>query len=172
MSSTALVITVAYAIAVVIGSVISFAVYASTRAADHTTDTQSHARRETVWLVVVLLGLFALLMATIFYVPYGESAGANPQRVRVTGVQYAWAIDVTELRAGIPVEFLATAEDVSHGFGVYNEDDVLLFQVQVIPKETQKVVYTFKKPGTYKVLCLEFCGAKHHEMVSSFEVRG
>ena len=172
MTQTAAVITVAYLIAVVIGCVLSIAVWRSTRGGEGRLDTELYSKREGTWLVVVLLALFALLMATIFYVPYGESAGANPQRVRVTGVQYAWAIDVTELRAGIPVEFLATAEDVSHGFGVYNEDDVLLFQVQVIPKETQKVVYTFKKPGTYKVLCLEFCGAKHHEMVSAFEVRG
>ena len=34
-----------------------------------------------------------VLMGTIFYVPYGDSAGPRNQLVRVTGVQFAWAID-------------------------------------------------------------------------------
>lgn len=165
-------ITIAYSIAVVIGSVISFAVYASTNPKeDESPDAgKRHAKQETIWLFVMIAALFALLMATIFYVPYGKTAGPNKQIVRVTGVQFAWAIDPVEVKAGVPVEFLATTPDVNHGFGVYDPDGALLFQAQVVPGRTQKVVWTFDEPGTYEVICLEFCGEKHHEMISSFEV--
>ena len=44
----------------------------------------------------MFLALLALLLGTIFYVPYGESAGPNAQFVRVTGVQFAWAIAVPQ----------------------------------------------------------------------------
>src|SRR4051794_28569044 len=120
MSQTAVIITVAYAIAVVIGSAIAFGIFRSTnRPTEDRTETWS--RRETTWLVIVVLGLFALLMGTIFYVPYGESAGPHPQFVRVTGVQFAWAIDTPQpLVTGRPVEFIARSRDVAHGFGVYN----------------------------------------------------
>ncbi len=172
MSPTALVITISYSIAVVIGSVISFAVWASTNPKqDEAGDARArHARQETVWLFVVLAALFALLMATIFYVPYGTSAGQGKQIVRVTGVQFAWAIDPVEVKVGVPVEFLASATDVNHGFGVYDPDGALIFQAQVVPGQTQKVVWTFEKTGRHEVICLEFCGQKHHEMISSFEV--
>ncbi len=178
VSDTAIVITVAYAIAVLIGSVISFAVYASTRGrSDDATDSADHARRETAWLVVVVLALFALLLATIFYVPYGESGGSNKQIVRVIGVQYAWAVEPADVVIDRPVEFWLESREtngqpaVNHGVGIYDPDGTLLTQAQVIPERVQKLVFTFTKPGTYRILCLEYCGAKHHEMVSAFEVR-
>jgi cytochrome c oxidase subunit 2 len=126
--------------------------------------------------VVVLLALFALLMATIFYVPYGETADAGKQVVKVVGVQYGWVIDPGEVVVDRPVEFWLESEGVNdqpavqHGFGVYDPDGTLLFQAQVVPGSVQKVVHTFSTPGRYEVLCLEFCGRDHHKMVSGFDV--
>lgn len=171
MTTTAWVITVSYAIVVVLGSLLALVVWSSTRrhpAAEGAVEGYSH--RERTWLLVVLVTLFALLMATIFYRPYGAEAGARKQVVRVTGVQFAWAVSPSELKAGLPVEFLATSQDVSHAFGVYDEAGVLLFQAQVGPGETQRIVHTFDRPGTYEVLCLEFCGVNHHLMTTTFEV--
>ncbi|MDH4347121.1 MAG: hypothetical protein OEW31_12380 [Thermoleophilia bacterium] len=178
MSDTAIVITVAYSVTVVIGAVISYAVFASTRGrAVGESDSGAHVRRETAWLVIMVVALFALLLATIFYVPYGESAGANKQIVRIVGVQYAWAVDPADVAAGTPVEFRLESRGtngepaVNHGVGVYDPDGTLLFQAQVIPGRVQIVVHTFTEPGKYEILCLEYCGAKHHEMVTTFEVR-
>lgn len=171
MSHTAIVITVAYSITVVIGAAIAFGLFMSTKGRDSgTVDAAKFARRETAWLVIMIVALFALLMGTIFYVPYGESAGPNKQVVNVTGVQFAWSISPASVRAGTPVEFLATTRDVSHGFGVY-KDGTLLFQAQVISGKTQRIVHTFDEPGTYDVLCMEFCGAGHHKMISTLEVK-
>lgn len=170
MSHTAILITVAYSITVVIGAAIAFGLFLSTkRREDASGDTARFARRETAWLIIMVVALFALLMGTIFYVPYGESAGPNKQVVNVTGVQFAWSISPAKVKAGVPVEFLATTRDVSHGFGVFR-DGKLQFQAQMISGETQKIVHTFKTPGTYDVLCLEFCGAGHHKMITTLEV--
>ena len=68
------------------------------------------------------------------------------------------------------VVFELTSADVNHGFGVYDADGVLLFQVQVIPGDVQEIVHTFERPGTYEILCLEYCGAAHHLMRNTFEV--
>jgi cytochrome c oxidase subunit 2 len=172
VNQTAIIITVAYAIAVVIGSAIAIAIWRSTTRPVAEERAWTWSRRESAWLIVVVLALFALLLGTIFYVPYGESAGANKQVVRVTGVQYAWAIDAPAgIKTGIPVEFLITATDVNHGFGLYTTGGKLIRQIQVVPGRTQTLVHTFTRPGTYEVLCLEFCGAKHHEMVTTFEVK-
>jgi cytochrome c oxidase subunit 2 len=171
MSHTAVVITVAYVIAVVIGAVIAIAIWLSTqRRDDQAVESERFARRETAWLVVVVLALFALLMATIFYVPYGDTAGPGKQVVRVSGVQFAWAIEPNTVKAGVPVEFLATTPDVNHGFGVYTEDDEFVLQAQIVPELETTVVHTFDAPGTYKIVCLEYCGLDHHGMLGRFEV--
>jgi cytochrome c oxidase subunit 2 len=171
MTTTAWVITIAYAVVVAIGSLVSLAVWSSTRHAAASTDAvEEYSHRERVWLFIVMAALVAVLLATIFYRPYGAHAGHHAQVVNVTGVQFAWAVSPNEVRAGIPVEFRATSRDVSHGFGVYDAGGVLQFQAQVGPDETQRIVHTFHRPGTYEVLCLEFCGVDHHKMVTSFEV--
>lgn len=171
MTTTAWVITVAYAVVVVLGSLLSLLVWSSTRRASVSEEAvEGYSHRETLWLVIVVAGLAVLLLATIFYRPYGAHAGDHGQVVRVTGVQFAWAVTPNEVRAGTPVEFLATSRDVSHGFGVYDAGGALQFQAQVGPDETQRIVHTFDRPGTYEVLCLEFCGVNHHEMRTTIEV--
>ncbi len=172
VSQTAVIITVAYSIAVVLGAAISFAVFQSTHRPLEEDRAGTWSRRETTWLVIVVVVLFALLLGTIFYVPYGDTAGPRGQVVRVTGVQYAWAIDAPQpIVAGRPVAFFARSSDVAHSFGVYNPKDVLIFQAQVVPDNEQKIVHTFTEPGVYTVRCLEFCGAGHHLMTSTFVVR-
>ena len=172
MSHTAVIITVAYSIAVLLGSAISFAVFRSTARPLEEDRSGIWSRREATWLVIMIVTLFALLMGTIFYVPYGDTAGPQGQVVRVTAVQFAWAIDAPQpLVTGRPVAFFARSRDVAHGFGVYNPKGVLIFQAQVVPDLEQKIVHTFTEPGVYEVLCLEFCGVGHHLMKSTFEVK-
>jgi cytochrome c oxidase subunit 2 len=90
--------------------------------------------------------------------------------VDVKAQQFSWTMSPARVRAGQEVEFRLTATDVNHGFGVYDDRDHLVAQVQVVPGKTQKLVHTFTRPGTYSVLCLEFCGVGHHIMETTFEV--
>ncbi len=146
-------------------------VWLSTRKRDREADTALLARREKGWLVAAVVILVSLLFATIFFTPYGESAGARKQVVQVNGFQFGWTIEPAAFEANVPVEFRLNALDVNHAFAVYNSDDELLFQVQVVPERTQKRVYTFKRPGTYRVLCFEFCGLFHDAMLATFTVK-
>ena len=172
VSHTAVIITVAYSIAVILGAAISFAIFRSTSRPLEEDRSGVWSRRETTWLVIMIVTLFALLMGTIFYVPYGETAGPRGQVVRVVGVQYAWAVDAPQtIVTGRPVAFLARSRDVAHGFGVYNPSGTLIFQAQVVADHEQKIVHTFSEPGTYTVHCLEFCGSGHHLMSTTFEVK-
>ena len=148
MSHTAVIITVAYSIAVVLGAAISFAIFRSTRRPLDEDRSETWSRRETAWLVIMIVVLFALLMGTIFYVPYGDSAGPNAQYVRSPGCSSPGRS--TRRRRSSPARpssSAPTSEDVAHGFGVYNPDDVLIFQAQVVPDHVQKIVHTFTQPG-------------------------
>ena len=131
-----------------------------------------HRLRETekTWFVVVVVLLVALLVATIFFTPYGRSAGKGAQVVEVEALQFAWVLPATPLKANREVEFRLTSKDVNHSFAVYTAAGKLLFQVQVMPGRTQEYVYTFKQPGVYHVLCLEYCGVDHDKMQSELRV--
>lgn len=169
MNSTAVLIAVSFGVAAVIGAVVFIGLWRSTVTPEEI-DQARLARRERDWLLAVLVGLLALLLGTIFFTPYGESAPPGAQVVNVDARQFAFSIEPGTIRAGEPVEFRLTASDVNHGFGVYTEDDEFVLQAQVVPDVVTNVVHTFEEPGIYKVLCLEFCGLDHHGMVAQFEV--
>jgi cytochrome c oxidase subunit 2 len=48
---------------------------------------------------------------------------------------------------------------------------VVSSQTQAMPGYMNRLRVTFDQPGTYTVLCLEFCGMAHHRMRGVVEVR-
>jgi cytochrome c oxidase subunit 2 len=169
MRSTSLLIGIAYGSLVLLVTAMAVWFAASTRGRRQV-DERRAAEREKLWLALVSLALAALLAATIVFVPYGESAGDEGQVVRVVGRQFGWQITPAQARVGEPVEFRLESPDVNHGFGIYDEDERLVTQTQVIPGREQRLVVTFDDPGRYRILCLEFCGVDHHRMTGQFEV--
>jgi cytochrome c oxidase subunit 2 len=172
MGTTATVIAVAYTLVSVVAIIVVLLVVRSTRGRepDLGVDTQALRETERTWFVAVVVLLAAVLFATIFFIPYGRSASAGAQIVDVQAVQFAWLIPSRPIKAGRQVEFRLTSKDVNHSFAVYTQSGELLFQVQVMPDEVQKYVYTFSKPGLYRVVCLEYCGVDHDKMQGELKV--
>lgn len=99
--------------------------------------------------------------------PYAVAA-SPPQVVNVTANQWYWEFDPAEAVTGIPVEFRVTSTDVNHNFGLYDATGRLVAQTQAMPGYVNQLTYTFDAPGTYQVLCLEYCGLAHHGMIAEF----
>ena len=162
-------IALAYGVAALIGIGIAIAVAASTFDRGPM-DERKAAHRERGWLFVVIALLVALLLGTIFFIPYGKTAPRDSQVVDVTAFQFGWLLSKQTVRANVPVEFVLHTKDVNHDFGVYDAKGVYQFQVGIVPGYTQKLVHTFTRPGRYDVLCLEYCGLEHTKMETHFEV--
>lgn len=172
MGETAVIITVSYTIVSLVAIAFMVFIARSTRGRnpDIAVDSHTLAEREKGWFAAVVVVLVALLVATIAFTPYGRSAGKDVQVVDIEALQFAWVIPSTPIKAGRQVEFRLTSKDVNHSFAVYTMGGKLLFQVQVMPGKTQTYVYTFHEPGSYHVLCLEYCGAGHDGMQANLTV--
>jgi cytochrome c oxidase subunit 2 len=172
VNRVAVVIAVSYSIVSVLAIVFMLIVALSTRRGHNEPKPEVERLRESEkgWFVAVVVLLAILLFATIMFTPYGHTAPKNAQVERIRAVQFAWLVPGRPLKAGTPVEFELTSADVNHGFAVYTAAGKLLFMVQVMPEQTQKYVYTFRRPGTYTILCLEFCGVGHDRMQGSLRV--
>lgn len=127
-------------------------------------------RARLFWAIVVL-GVPATVF-TLSRIPYPAFAGvpANVQVVDAIGYQWWWELSTDRVQAGQPVEFRLTSGDVNHGFGIYDENLRLVAQAQAMPGYVNRLVHTFDRPGRYRLLCLEFCGVVHHDMVAELEV--
>ena len=121
----------------------------------------------------VLLGLGAVITAVTVPPPLYTAQDRPPQsaqEVEVVGGMWYWQLQPAQVESGRLVLFNVTSADVNHGLGIYDQDLRLLTQVQAMPGYVNKLAYTFAQPGTYRIMCLEYCGLVHHGMMSSLEV--
>ena len=134
------------------------------------------AYRLRTWLFgLAIIVLIAANYDTLGKLPYVSSISAASsatatQSVEAVAEQWSWSIKPDAFRAGETVEFHVTSKDVNHGFALYDPDMRIVAQTQAMPGYTNVLRYTFKEPGVYRVLCLEYCGVGHHEMTAEIKV--
>jgi heme/copper-type cytochrome/quinol oxidase subunit 2 len=106
------------------------------------------------------------------------------QVVHITAGQWFWLMSKDNKTSGIspstitlnantPVKFIARSQDVNHGFGIFGSKEdgsPILFQMQIVPGYDNTFFFTFNKPGTYFVRCLEYCGYAHPYMTTNIQV--
>lgn len=143
------------------------------RTAEEYGPVQSTAARIRSWTFwgLVIVGIIVTAVSLRGIPQLAAREAGDVQVVNVTGYQWYWDMDEYVVTAGVPVEFHVTSEDVNHGFGIYDPDLRLVAQVQAMPGYQNVLRHTFERPGIYQILCLEYCGLAHHDMVEpEFEV--
>ncbi|QRN97553.1 cytochrome c oxidase subunit II [Archangium violaceum] len=89
--------------------------------------------------------------------------------VYVVGKQWMWkftypegpnSIGVLRVPVGKPVRLLLTSRDVIHSFYV----PAFRIKQDAIPGAYTQTWFEVTKPGSYRVMCAEYCGLKHSEM--------
>ncbi|MUV38550.1 Cytochrome-c oxidase [Lentibacillus sp. JNUCC-1] len=130
-------------------------------------------KARSFYAMTLVVFMLVITIYTLRELPYNQPVygqGNEPVIVDVEALQFGWDMSETTFKVGEPVEFHVTSRDVNHGFGIYDEEMNLLAQTQAMPDYMNKVYMTFDEPGTYDILCLEYCGLAHHMMVSQIEV--
>lgn len=125
-----------------------------------------------IWFIAVILVMLGATYWTLKDLPF-ERAEAEEALVdvHVTAIQFGFEVSLDTLKVGDYVAFHVTSEDVNHGFGLYDEQNNIVAQTQAMPEYTNTVYYKFTKPGTYTILCMEYCGMAHHMMQNKITVK-
>ena len=63
------------------------------------------------------------------------------------------------------VLFNVTSKDLTYGFGLFREDNTMLFQMQVVPGHNNDLLWQFLKPGIYSIRSTEYSGPKGINMI-------
>lgn len=91
--------------------------------------------------------------------------------VYVAGVQFGWNGLPVVLEAGRQYQLHLTTYDVQHGFSVRPGHDLWKqLNLQALPGYEWVVPMRFEEPGTYYVVCNEFCGVGHRVMTGVIQV--
>jgi len=67
---------------------------------------------------------------------------------------------------GASLTLYVTSKDVQHGFNIQGTN----VNMMVIPGQVSSLTATFDKPGTYHIVCNEYCGVGHQTMYATIEV--
>lgn len=122
------------------------------------------------WTLVIVFVPYTGYTLSVMPYPSARNADPDPIVVDAVSMQWAWILSRSEFPVGRTVEFHVSSQDVNHGFGIYDEQLRLVTQTQAMPGYTNVLRHTFTEPGTYKVLCLEYCGIAHHAMMTDLTV--
>ncbi len=128
-------------------------------------------RARFFWLLVLVF--FPVMIYNLFDLPYGPRAaqqGPATHTISAIGHMWYWELDKNEVKRGEPVDIHVTSADVNHGFGIYDPSMRLIAQTQAMPGYTNTIRHAFEEAGVYRVLCLEYCGLVHHNMMAEIQV--
>lgn len=135
------------------------------RAASHRIDP-----REKRWLFVLIGVFLAVNIITLSpAIPWQRwllwSKPEPSQSFAIEVENYHFTLPPMQAKVGEYVEFSATSNDVTYGFGAFRKDGSLVFQMQVLPGMTNRMIWKFDEAGTYDVRSTEYSGPRHSEML-------
>ncbi len=166
IQNTVFVVTIVLML-VVTAAFVLVALNASKEAVDYApVQARSGKTRVAVFWTLIVAGVLVTVITTLD-LPYAATRGnvsADAVAIDIEGRQWLWVMDETEVRAGDTVVFNVSAFDVNHGLGVYTPDMQMISQTQAMPGYVNSVEVTLEEPGTYQLLCMEYCGLAHHAM--------
>lgn len=149
--------------------------YRRRSAAQQISKVKGDRRIEVVWTVVpavIMLVLFVLGFRDYLFLAVPP---ANSLEVRVTGQQWSWSFDYPKegintgelvVPTGRAVKLVMSSRDVIHSFFV----PAFRIKRDVLPNRYTILWFTATEPGTYDVLCAEYCGTAHSQMLTSVKV--
>lgn len=162
---------------ILMGALLTVFLFVALRARERVDDYapligRAYRIRTALFWAMVLIATPVMLYSLIDlpYANAGADRQRSPQVIDVVGRQWSWELSSARATVGAPVEFRVTSGDVNHGLGIYDEDMRLVAQTMAMPEYTNTLRHTFTRPGTYRLLCLEYCGLIHHSMIAELQV--
>ncbi|MGE5430768.1 MAG: hypothetical protein ACM3QX_06825 [Syntrophomonadaceae bacterium] len=70
-----------------------------------------------------------------------------------------------KFRKNEKVRFNVTSDDLTYGFGLFRNDNSMVFQMQVLPGHMNDILWQFDRPGVYSIRSTEYSGPKGINMI-------
>ena len=145
----------------------------------HTRHPEAADIRGNVWAEVLWTLIPTVLVMGMFSYGWGSfkalrSVPADAMRVQVTARMWSWVFEyengrrASTLRVPVdrPVRLDMTSADVLHSFFV----PAFRIKMDTVPGMQTYAWFQAQRTGEYDVLCAEYCGLRHANMLSTVEV--
>jgi len=124
-----------------------------------------------VFLTVLGISLHIITYNTIPWAPMDiNRAEIKPDKVfniSIENHQFHLPSEKLIISTGDKVLFDVISKDLTYGFGLFRQDNSMLFQMQVVPGHRNDILWQFNKPGIYTIRSTEYSGPKGTQMILS-----
>ncbi len=130
------------------------------------------------FLVILGMSLHLVTYNTIPWVPTdvhrGDIVADKEFLVTVADHEFNLPSERLMIDCGDMVLFNVISSDLTYGFGLFRQDNSMLFQMQVVPERDNEIVWEFHKNGVYTIRSTEYSGPLGYQMIvkDSVEVSG
>jgi cytochrome c oxidase subunit 2 len=69
------------------------------------------------------------------------------------------------IKVGQKAMFNVYSKDLTYGFGLFRQDNSMVFQMQVVPGHLNDILWQFNSPGVYSIRSTEYSGPKGAQMI-------
>ncbi|MBS3966944.1 MAG: c-type cytochrome [Truepera sp.] len=107
-----------------------------------------------------------ILASARFAQPGLVQVGPNQFELTVIAQAFSFVPNEVVVPAGAEITFFLTSRDVLHSYQV----QFTTINVNLIPGEVATLRYTFREPGEHLVICAQYCGIGHHNMLGRLVV--
>ena len=160
----------------VTGATVLFAIkYRRRHEGQRTSPIKGNKKLEVIWAVVP-----AILLVIIFVWGFQDFLGmsvapGDAMEVRVTAQKWSWSFDYPKdgitsgdlvVPAGEPVKLTMSSMDVIHSFYV----PAFRIKRDILPNRYSVLWFNAEEPGTYDLMCAEYCGTNHSTMLAKVKV--
>jgi cytochrome c oxidase subunit II len=161
----------------VVAAVLSYSIWKFRVKPDDDSDgppTHGHTKLEIIWTAVPAVLVTAISIVSAIVLAENGNAGSDPLIVKVTAQQFAWQFTYPNgkkygyltLPEGRHTKLRITSNDVIHSFWVPE----LSQKQDAVPGQTNSLVVTPTRTGSYPVICTELCGLGHAVMRSHVDI--
>jgi cytochrome c oxidase subunit II len=122
-----------------------------------------------VFLAVLGVSLHIITYNTIPWVPMDlDRAQLTPDKsfsITVQDHQFVLPSEKMVVNVNDKVLFDVTSKDLTYGFGLFRQDNSMVFQMQVVPGHRNDILWQFVNPGLYTIRSTEYSGPKGAQMI-------
>jgi cytochrome c oxidase subunit II len=101
-----------------------------------------------------------------FNQPGLKKIGDNEYELVIVSQAFAFMPNDIKIPEGAKVHIIVTSKDVVHGLEIVGTN----VNMMVTPGHVNSLTHTFHKPGSYLIICNEYCGTGHQMMSTKIEV--
>jgi cytochrome c oxidase subunit 2 len=113
---------------------------------------------------LILLGV-TIHMITLHTIPWkpmdmnrAEIAADKVFDISVQDHKFQLPAEKMLIKTNDKVLFNVTSGDLTYGFGLFRNDNTMVFQMQVLPGHNNDILWQFDRPGIYSIRSTEYSG--------------